>query len=164
MGFHLLCDDGLGRCMACFVYIVMFMGHATFALTVFVPMLGTEEESRATIEYISYSACWLLMFCSHVCTMCIDPGFIPYHYEYKEHVLAAPFSKLAEVENAYMNKDRVPISPKDIQSAADRSSSRLSSVHENSIRNTRGRQPRSSEGTDDIEAVVPKLHEEERKK
>ena len=115
MGFHLLCDDGLGRCMACFVYIVMFMGHATFALTVFVPMLGTEEESRATIEYISYSACWLLMFCSHVCTMCIDPGFIPYNYEYKEHVLAAPFSKLAEVENAYMNKDRVPISPSGIQ-------------------------------------------------
>ena len=135
MAFHLMCDDGLGRCMSIFVYLVMLMGNATFALTVFKPMLGTDQETRATIEYLSYSACWLLMVGSHVFTMCVDPGFIPYDYEYKEHVLAAPFKKLAEVENAYLNKDKFSAnSPSEADTPADQSRSRLSSVHDNSYR------------------------------
>ena len=106
MGFHLQCDDGLGRCMAIFVYLIMFIGNGTFFLTVVWKSLDTEDEMSRLIEYGCYSACWFLMFLSHVMTMCVDPGFIPRNYNaYKQEVLAAPFPTLDAIESAHLKRD-----------------------------------------------------------
>lgn len=105
MGFYLLCNDGLGRCMAIFVYIIMLMGNATFFFTVVRRNLGTDDENGRLIEYGCYSLCWLLMFMSHVMTMCVDPGFVPKNYKaYNERILAAPFPTLHAVEAAYRER------------------------------------------------------------
>mmetsp|Transcript_3843 Transcript_3843/g.4453 ORF Transcript_3843/g.4453 Transcript_3843/m.4453 type:complete len:158 (+) Transcript_3843:50-523(+) len=156
MRCHLLCDDGLGRCMAIFVYLVMFVGNATYFLTVLNPKIGTLEETDALIEYLCYSVCWLLMLGSHVFTMCVDPGFIPFDYEYKEGILAAPFKTLSAVETAYMNKDKVGSDA--ASSSINNSRSRLSSVHDTSARVQGQKARRSSGGPNmDNEAVIPKL-------
>ena len=95
MGCHLLCSDGIGRCMSIFVYIIMLLGIGTVTLTILVPALGTKEETSTWIEYFCYSMCWSMMAISHMRTMCADPGFIPLNYNsYNEEVLAAPFKSL----------------------------------------------------------------------
>lgn len=98
MGCYLLCNDGLGRCMAITVYIIMALGNLNLYLAVVKPKIGTEEEVTALTEYAAYTVFWLLMVASHVRTMCADPGFIPKGYKYKEEVLAAPFQTLDAVE------------------------------------------------------------------
>ena len=95
MGFHLLCSDGLGCCMAVFVYLIMFGGNALFFFTVVNTRLGTDGEVSALIEYAAYLVPWSLMVISHLCTMCVDPGFVPTNYlKYKEEVLVTPFKTL----------------------------------------------------------------------
>ena len=91
MSCYLLCKDGLGRCMSIFVYILMLLGNLVYILSIVRPAINTDDLKSALIEYLSYCIVWLLMVFSHVFTMCVDPGFIPLSYEYKEHVLAAPF-------------------------------------------------------------------------
>ena len=101
MGCHLLCSDGLGRCMSIFVYIVMLLGIFVVTLTILVPALGTDSEAQTWVEYLCYSFFWSMMVISHMRTMCADPGFIPYDYaEYKEDVLVAPFKSFSEFDRA----------------------------------------------------------------
>ena len=95
---YVMCDDGLGRCMAVFVYTVMLLGNLLFFLAIVRPTLGDEpigDMRPALIEYFVYSFCWLMMLISHAKTMCADPGFVPRGYEYNEEVLVAPFKTLA---------------------------------------------------------------------
>ena len=108
MVFHVQCDDSLGRCMAVFAYLVMFAGNATYFLTVVWRFIGTESETDRIIEYVCYSTCWSLMLFSHIFTMCIDPGFIPKNYQYKDDNLTPPFSTIFEIKTAKLNKVRRP--------------------------------------------------------
>lgn len=106
---YVMCDDGLGRCMAVFVYTTMLLGNLLFFLAIVRPTLGTDgtgSSSKALFEYLAYNFCWFMMLVSHARTMCSDPGFIPTGYEYQEEVLVAPFKTLASVEQAFKNKDR----------------------------------------------------------
>lgn len=116
MGCYLMCEDGLGRCMSIFVYIIMLLGHFVYFISVVKPALGTDEEQNALIEYACYGAVWLLMLFSHILTMCVDPGFIPKKYTYDEQVLAAPFSTLAAAETAIKNQNRI----RDVQDDEER--------------------------------------------
>ena len=101
MGCHLLCSDGLGCCMAIFTYLVMFGGNALFFFTAIYHRLGTDGEVSAIIEYGAYLIPWSLMVISHLCTMCVDPGFIPESYlKYNEENLVAPFKTLQGLEFA----------------------------------------------------------------
>lgn len=103
MACHLLCSDGLGRGMAIFSYVVMIAGHLVVFFTVALPNI---DQASTLAEYFAYAACWSLMVASHISTMCVDPGFIPAGYKYKEEVLAAPFSTLAAIESAMVNRNR----------------------------------------------------------
>ena len=53
-----------------------------------------------------------MMVVSHLATMCIDPGFVPLRYAYKEEVISAPFSSLAEVESELLNRVESPAVPR----------------------------------------------------
>ena len=97
MGLHLLCNDGLGRCMAIFAYIIMGLGNLMLFISVINPKLGTEDETSALIEYACYVFFWTMMVLSHMSTMCVDPGFIPKNYVCNEENLASPFKTLAEL-------------------------------------------------------------------
>lgn len=103
-----MCDDGLGRCMSIFVYIVMLLGQLVYFLAIVKPVLDDSstdsEKQNVLIEYVCYSMFWLLMLFSHLLTMCVDPGFIPKKYSYDESVLAAPFNTLAAAESSIRNK------------------------------------------------------------
>ena len=101
MGCYVMCDDGLGRCMAIFVYVIMFIGNFVVILTVVMPAIGKDNESTMMIEYFCYLFFWTMMVVSHLSTMCVDPGFIKKGYEYKEDVIAAPFQTLSQVELAF---------------------------------------------------------------
>ena len=101
MGCHLICNDGLGRCMSIFAYITMLLSNLVYFLAILKPALNTDQQNKTLIEYLGYCIVWLLMFFSHVFTMCADPGSIPLNYEYQEQVLAAPFKTLAAVESAF---------------------------------------------------------------
>ena len=129
MGCHLLCNDGLGRCMSIFVYIIMLLGMLVVVLTILIPALGTEDEARAWIEYFCYSFFWSMMVTSHMRTMCADPGFIPEGYnEYKEEVLVAPFKSFVEYDKAY---DMIKAGRSgSVKRNGDRSSTRLASVND----------------------------------
>ena len=107
MGFHLLCSDGLGRCMAVTVYIIMFAGNLNFFLAVVKPAFDGPEDilEKRLIEYAAYLFFWSMMVISHMSTMCIDPGFIPNGYQYDEKVLAGPFSTLAAAFSAVTGRD-----------------------------------------------------------
>ena len=61
MGCHILCSDGLGRCMAVFVYAIMLGGNGLLFWTVVNPEIGTENENRALAEYIVYSTIWFMI-------------------------------------------------------------------------------------------------------
>ena len=98
MGCYVMCDDGLGRCMAFFVYLIMFIGNFVVILTVVMPAIGEDNQSTMLIEYLCYLFFWTMMVVSHLSTMCVDPGFIEKGYEYKEDIIAAPFRTLAQVE------------------------------------------------------------------
>lgn len=101
MACHLLCNDGLGRCMSIFTYVVMLLGMLVVVLTILLPAIGTDDEATAWIEYGCYSFFWSLMVISHLRTMCADPGFIPIGYsEYKEEVLVAPLKSFADYDRA----------------------------------------------------------------
>ena len=101
MGCHILCSDGLGRCMAVFVYAIMLGGNGLLFWTVVNPEIGTENENRALAEYIVYSTIWFMMVISHISTMCIDPGFIPRGYKYDEEAIVAPFKTVSALESAF---------------------------------------------------------------
>ena len=94
MGCHLLCDDGLGRCMVIFVYLIMLIGHFAIILTVVVPEIGEDNQTTMLIEYACYLFFWCMMLASHMATMCIDPGFIVKGTKYNEKSIAAPFETL----------------------------------------------------------------------
>ena len=112
MGLHLLCNDGLGRCMSIFVYIVMLLGMLVVSLTVLKPKIGTDEESSALAEYLAYTFFWSMMVLSHLRTMCVDPGFIPFNYaEYKEEVLVAPFKTFKDLDKAYDDLKNARLGP-----------------------------------------------------
>ena len=98
MALHLLCNDGLGRCMSIFVYIVMFVGIFVVTMTILRPALGTDEETKTWLEYLCYTFFWSMMVLSHLRTTCIDPGFIPKDYaQYNEEVLVTPFKTFDEL-------------------------------------------------------------------
>ena len=125
MGCHILCDDGLGRCMAIFVYIIMLIGNGIIVITVVMPAIGEDNQTSMLIEYGCYLFFWIMMVASHMSTMCADPGFISNGYEYKEQVIAAPFQSLAQIESAYSNNNKVD--EEDIRPAnANESSKNLS--------------------------------------
>jgi len=106
MGCHVLCDDGLGRCMAICVYIIMLLGNFDVFFVILRPKLGTDQETTAIAEYVVYSIFWLLMVSSHLRTMCADPGFVSKGYQFREEVIAAPFKTLEALENAFLIKDQ----------------------------------------------------------
>jgi len=105
MGCYLLCSDALGRYMSIFVYSLMLLGNGLVFFTVVVPKLDTDEQVSILIEYACYAFVWSMMVLSHISTMCVDPGFIPKDYKYKEEILAAPFNTIKAVEAAYLNKE-----------------------------------------------------------
>lgn len=135
MGCHLLCKDGLGRCMSIFVYIVMFLGMLVYTLTILVPALGTDDESGTWVEYFCYGFVWSMMVISHMRTMCSDPGFIPIDYaEYKEEVLVTPFKSFNDFHNAHEKLKQAklgvtnPIDEERVQQSNNKSTSKLSAV------------------------------------
>jgi len=139
MGCYLLCSDGLGRYMSIFVYSLMLLGNALVLFTVVVPRLDTDEQSSILIEYACYAFFWSMMVLSHIFTMCVDPGFIPKDYQYKEEILAAPFNSIKEVETAYLDKDRGTKRRYEGSAgapASDQSRSKLSSVADDSMQVT----------------------------
>ena len=103
MGCYLLCSDGMGRCMASFIYCLFFMGNGLVFYTTLYPKFGTESQSSALIEYGAYLFFWTLMVLSHMATMCVDPGFIEEGYQYDEVVLCYPFTSLQALESAHLN-------------------------------------------------------------
>ena len=84
MGFHLQCNDGLGRCMSIFSYTIMVLGHLMMFLGVVKPKIDNDELGSVIVEYLCYVFVWCMMLFSHISTMCADPGFIPKDYKYKE--------------------------------------------------------------------------------
>ena len=136
MGCHLLCNDGLGRCMSIFVYIIMFLGMLIYTLTILVPALGTDDESKTWVEFFCYTFFWSMMLISHLRTMCSDPGFIPFDYaEYREEVLVTPFKSLLDFTNAYeklkqlkLGVTNAAIDEERVQQPNNKSSSKLSAV------------------------------------
>ena len=107
MGFHLQCDDGLGRGMAIFSYIVMILGHLVLFLGIVRPKISDGEVGSVIVEYLCYCFFWVMMVLSHISTMCVDPGFIPKGYKYRESTIAAPFQTISDAENAFLNRANI---------------------------------------------------------
>lgn len=82
MGCHLLCNDGLGRCMSAFVYAIMLLGNGLVLFTAVLPKFDSAEKTSILVEYAGYAFFWSMMVLSHIFTMCVDPGFIPKDYLY----------------------------------------------------------------------------------
>ncbi len=142
MGCHLLCNDGLGRYMSIFCYVLMLLGNGLVYLTSVKPKLDTDERTDTLIEYACYGFFWSMMVISHLRTMCVDPGFIPKDYEVKENVLAAPFNTLKDLEAAYKS-NRNPKASKHIgrmyslnPRSNDSSKSKISSIQDESVQVT----------------------------
>ena len=104
MGFHLLCSDGAGRCLIIFGYIFMTVSNCLIFITVVYPELGGDKEKTVLIEYTIYCIFWSMMLISHLLTMCVDPGFIPKHYEYNTEQLTGHYLTIRTFGNKYRDR------------------------------------------------------------
>lgn len=99
--FHCLLNDYMSLGTLVVVYAAMVLGNVLFCFSVIGPVImGSQEANAGTVfEMIIFQSLWLMMLWSHTYTMCSEPGYIPFNYEYDRARLPEPYKQLFVAEN-----------------------------------------------------------------
>jgi len=83
--------DSCSNCVLPFVYIMMIIGNLAYIFLIFKPEIDKYVHqktiafpTRMVVEFVIFEFFNCMMVWSHLATMCVEPGFVPYNYQYKD--------------------------------------------------------------------------------